>query len=352
MSVVDQFKLFPAERQTLSATDFINMVRSRIEIKPVPLEAQSLIRTNNPSIAFTVSFDCEEPNLAAKVANQLLTRILSDDAARRTSRASETTRFLEQEVRRLQGEHDAIVAQIEAIKHQPLDEQDAASDDMKERAKSLADLERELAQKSSIYSDEHPAIKNLKKQIAALKQIISAAPKETSAAKEGSQGWRCCRDSQGTALDRREEFLGDATVKLNAARLGENLEKSQQSEHLRVIEDPTVPSTPVRPKKLKWLAIAFGVAGVIGAGAIFAREMLDGSIRGGRDLTKIVDRHLIITIPYLSAPGEGRRRRWKFIVFWIFLVSVLGAGIIGAAMKRGSVDFAGIDRHTITSLWK
>ena len=115
------------------------------------------------------------PTLAARVANDFLTSILSEDATTRTNNAAETTKFLEREVTRLQGERDAILSQMAAIKQHP-DPDQTQSDEYKEQMKNLADAQAQLLQASSVYSDEHPIVKNLKKKIAALKRAISAAP--------------------------------------------------------------------------------------------------------------------------------------------------------------------------------
>ena len=47
--------------------------------------------------------------------------------------------------------------------------------------KVLAELQAELVQKSMVYSDEYPAIKDLKRKIAALKRAIASAPQVQSA---------------------------------------------------------------------------------------------------------------------------------------------------------------------------
>jgi uncharacterized protein involved in exopolysaccharide biosynthesis len=160
-----------------------------------------------------------------------------------------------------------------------------------------------LLQATAVYSDEHPIVKNLRKKIAALKrQLASVTDKPAPES-----------NSNILALTRQEgdlsRSLEEANRKLSIARLGESMERGQQGERLQVIEQPTVPSKPVRPQRLKWFAIAFVLAGMIGAGSLAAVEMLDGSIRGSRELGRVIDRHLIVTIPYLSTPGEQYRKR-------------------------------------------
>jgi len=132
--------------------------------------------------------------------------------------------------------------------------------------------------------------------------------------------------------------------------LGESMERGQQAERLEVIEHPSLPQKPVRPKKLKWFAAAFAVAAMIGAGTLGAAEMLDRRIRGSRELMGIIDRDLIVAVPYVATPGEERRKRRNFILICVLLLAVF-AGAIAAALNLGvSVDFSSFDRSWLDAL--
>jgi capsular polysaccharide biosynthesis protein len=348
MAVVNKYNLFPHEREWMSGTELLDLVRSRMEIKPVELDAETAV-PGNPTIAFTLSFDYEVPSVAMGVANEFLTSILSEDADTRTNNAAETTEFLEQEVKRLQGAHDAIIAQIAAVKQQPPGKEQEQSDETEAQMKELADADADLAQASSVYSDEHPIVKNLKKKIAALKRAIAAAPPpESTTAPTPST------DVNLLVLQRQEADLGqsleDANRKLTTARLGESMERGQQGERLQVIEQPSLPQKSVRPQKMKWFAIALALASMIGAGFVCAVEMLDGSIRGKRDLAGVVDRHLILTIPYLSTPGEQYRKRRNLVLLCTAMVTVLAAATALAVIEGVSVDFTFLDRSWLDAL--
>ena len=144
--------------------------------------------------------------------------------------------------------------------------------------------------------------------------------------------------------------LDEANRKLSTARLGESMERGQQGERLQVIEQPSLPQKPVRPQRVKWYGAAFALAGMIGAGFVFAAEMLDGSIRGSRELSRVVDRHLIVTIPYLSTPGEHFRRRRNIVLLSGTIVAILGAAIAVAVVNGVSIDFSWFDRSWLDAL--
>jgi capsular polysaccharide biosynthesis protein len=351
MAVVNKFNLFPRERGWLSSTELLDLVRSRMEIQPVALDAQIAV-PGNPTIAFTLNFDYEDPALAMGVANAFLTSILTEDANTRTSNAAETTQFLDREVKRLAIAHDAVIAQLQAAKQRPPDPEQAQSEETKAQLKDLADAEASLTQASAIYSDEYPIVKNLRKKIVALKHSIAAtaATRQSQPAADKS----VVADVNVVALERQEadldKSLEDANRKLNTARLGESMERGQQGERLEVIEQPSLPQKPVRPQRLKWYAVAFALAGMIGAGTVVTAEMLDGSIRGSRDLSGVIDRHLIVNIPYLSTPGEDSRRRRKLVLLCVGMVAVLAAAIAAAVIKGVSIDFSWFDRPLLDSL--
>lgn len=320
----------------MSGFQLLELMRKRVAITPVPLEMQP----NRPTTAFSVSFDYEVPELALKVDNEFLNAILTQDANRRTNNAVQTAQLLEGQVAKLKNEYDSVVAKLETAKQRPLGQQQAASEEAQMQLKSLAALQAELAEKSSIYSYEHPVIKKLKKDIANLKQMIATAPQKVLPAEKPDQN-----EGLLQVLTQRETLLGknldDARNKLAMARLGESLEKSQQADHLAVIQYPELPGDPIKPKKLLWFAMVVALAGVAGAVSMVAAEMLDRSIRSKKELARFIDPHLIVSIPYLLRRGEQLRRRAKLVLIYLALILVTGATITFILVaKPHPVNFA------------
>jgi uncharacterized protein involved in exopolysaccharide biosynthesis len=83
-------------------------------------------RNRGVTIAFTVSFEHENPSLAAKITNELVTLILQEDVRTRTARAAETTEFLEREAIRQEQE-------LAKIEREIVDYKDAHKDALPER---------------------------------------------------------------------------------------------------------------------------------------------------------------------------------------------------------------------------
>jgi uncharacterized protein involved in exopolysaccharide biosynthesis len=328
LSVVNKFQLFANEknwlRQTvrLSGTDALDKMRAQTLIKPIALERdQGGPRRNENTIAFSVSFEHENPELAARVANELVTLILAEDARTRNSRATETTQFLAREQKRLEGEAAAVEAQIADLKRK---NQDALTGKPLEQ---LGLLKTELQQKSALYSPSHPALRPLQQQIAALEKLAAQSAEFTAALD--------LLDRQHSAI---QKDFDDVAAKLLVARRGETLERNQQSERLVVIEQPVVPTTPVKGNRLKMLAAVFGAAIASGLGMAVAMELLDRTVRSSLDLARVIDSDLIVSMPYIVTKYEKRRFRTRVAGGAITAVATVSAAVAAVHVFWSPLD--------------
>lgn len=335
IAIADRFQLFPEKRALMSPTELVELMKKNTKIEPVDLHLDFKQRTRaaleNPTIVFSVGFLYNDPAVATRVANELMTRILNEDLRDRTSRATDTTKFLEREVQRLQTDNatlDAKIAQLKLVqqtKPSPL----ASAPDAP--AGTLGQLKTELIQKSALYSDRHPVIQALKRQIEAMeKAATTAAPGSgNTAAGNGNDtvGLAASLEALTAQQENLQKNLETATSKLMTARLGENLEKDQQSEKLEVIEQPTVPQEPVKPNRPKVAALALALAFAAGAGLTFLMEFSDKAIRRSSDIWSVVDFPLIISIPYITTVAETRRHQRRIV----FVSVAVFAAVIGLA---------------------
>jgi uncharacterized protein involved in exopolysaccharide biosynthesis len=239
--------------------------------------------------------------------------ILEEDVRTRTAFATETTRFLDREVKRLEAELNGVEVQIADLKRKQV----RAPDDGSER--QLMTLRSELLQRAATYSESHPDMKAIKQKLAALEKLI-APPQESGIGLD--------------ALQRTQEAiqkeLQSNSQKLSAARLGESLERGQQSEKLEIIEQPSLPQKPIRPKREKLLAMVLAFAAMSGAGIVFLLETLDTTLHRAVDIHRVVDVHLVVALPYIRTKAEIaagiRRKRMLAAVGLLVLVALAGAG--------------------------
>ena len=189
-----------------------------------------------------------------EVANELMTRILNEDLRDRTSRATDTTKFLAREVQRLQAENSALDTKIAQLR---LSQGKPASSSGSDQPTAMLDAAQGRTDPEG-------------------RAVLGAAPCDPVPEDGRSKPWkrlpprrrRPTMTRQRLPVSRRwlpsrralQKNLDAASAKLAAARLGENLEKDQQSEKLEIIEQPTVPQEPIKPNRLKVLALAFAAA--------------------------------------------------------------------------------------------
>jgi len=303
LAIAKKFQISKNSWQNLiSGTEIVDFVKERARIKPLALTLGS---DRKQAIAFTVGFEHERPDVAMKVANELVTMILNEDVRARTAFANETTKFLERDVQRLETQISQLDAQIaELRKGLPFDSR-------LDEGRGLVALKAQLLIKSANLASSHPEIRSLKRQIEALENSKSTS--DTDAAAGSTPTNEPGFDALETKRASIKAELNTATQRLAAARLGENLERGQHSERLQVLEQPTLPQKPVSPNRPKIFMIAFMAALMAGGGLAFATELSDQSVRRSSDLYSIIDSHLIVSIPYIATRGEARRKKTKTI---------------------------------------
>jgi uncharacterized protein involved in exopolysaccharide biosynthesis len=314
-------------RPALSATDIVDLMRERTQI--IPLKSELPGRPNQRQfIAFTVSFEHERPEVARLVANELVTTILDEDVRARTNSALETTRFLEREHQRLESALDSLELKLAEAKKR---ETQAPAGPASAAESQLAALKTELLIKSATYSDTHPDMKALKEKIAALEKLTGAKTNKNDA-NDASVTAEVSVDTLERQRASTKKDLDGITQKLAAARLGESLERGQHSERLSVIEQPTLPQEPVRPDRPKLLGKVFALAIAASGGLVFAFEMLDGTLRSNADIAKLVDSHLIVSIPYISTKAELARKKSRKIMLVILFAAFFLLGCLGSVI--------------------
>ena len=331
LSIAKKYRLTGGLLERMSGTETVDILRKRTVIKP---SEQKLETKKKEAIAFTIGFEYENPEIATRVANELVTMMLSEDVRSRTSFAAETTRFLGQEVTRLENRLASVDAQIIAARKARVGRPSGKF--QADGEKELNTLKAELLIKGATYSENHPDIQALKRKIAALEKngIVDNTPATSSDVTAGiansapTASMAPGIDALETQREGLKEELNKAQQKLSAARLGENLEKGQHSERLEVIEQPALPRQPVSPNRPKIFAVAMALALMAGGGMVFAAEFLNQAIRTRADLFSMIDRQLIVSIPYISTHAETSRKKRKTVGTSVIIAIAILAGLL------------------------
>ncbi|RFA29350.1 lipopolysaccharide biosynthesis protein [Alkalilimnicola ehrlichii] len=114
LRIVDQYGLFEDARRPMTTSNKLREMRSRIRVELIRGDHGS--RRGTSTLAFNVSFDDQSPQIAYRVANDLVTLFLSENVRVRTERATDTTRFLAREAEKLRLELEELENQVALYK--------------------------------------------------------------------------------------------------------------------------------------------------------------------------------------------------------------------------------------------
>jgi succinoglycan biosynthesis transport protein ExoP len=226
--IIQQFDLYPELREKLTREEIIAKMREGIKLDTISAEMASDKRkkprpTNQPevTIAFSIAYRGKSPGTVQKVAGTLASLYLEQNLKTREAQAQSTTQFLETELKQLQERIKDLGDKITAFKgqhegllpeQQPFNREQAArlETDIKqmdsamrsaedrriyiegqlatvkpdtpligatgERVMAPADrlkaLEVAMADLQSKFSDDHPEVRKMRREIAELKKMV------------------------------------------------------------------------------------------------------------------------------------------------------------------------------------
>jgi len=104
-AIIDKYNLFASQSRPLSVSEKIDEMRNAITVSLVSAVVKG---RGEVTIAFRLSVEHRQPEIAHKVANELVTLFLDENIKQRTERASETTEFLTEEADKLRVELETL----------------------------------------------------------------------------------------------------------------------------------------------------------------------------------------------------------------------------------------------------
>lgn len=344
IAIIQELQLYPEQRTRKSLSDIVDEMRKNISIEPVSAKIQQRSGTQLQTIAFSMSFDYPDPNIAQSVAQKLVERTLEIDTTRTAEQASDAVRFLTEQTTSIRSRMDTVEAELSGMKARygqvlaspgfgsygsagSLDAQIA----LLERENSQLKAQRSAAQASAprdpivqqaetglavaraTYSESHPDVILAKQRLAEAKELaqrnIANLPFDTvvsqietnngqlsilraARARESAQA-SAALSAQARApliqqqaaqlqqqLDGLNEQYQDAAKRLAAAQTGLRVENEQRGERLTLVDPPVATDEPHWPNR--WLIIGGGVGGALALGVLlaFAFEMIKAPVRG------------------------------------------------------------------------
>jgi polysaccharide chain length determinant protein (PEP-CTERM system associated) len=161
LQIIDQYHLFADNARALSESDKVDLMRNAIGVNTLSTFVKGRGET---TVAFTVSFDHKDPQIATEVANQLVILFLNENMKQRTERATETTQFLTQEA-------DKLGAELATLENQLADYKQANANALPEnqtlRMNTLSRSELEFREVDRDYKNAQEELRYLQLELSA-----------------------------------------------------------------------------------------------------------------------------------------------------------------------------------------
>jgi len=413
--IIRRFKLYASGGQrNLTMKKRVRKIRKNIEIEPDEEDAN----------LFYLSFDARNPLIAQEVAEILASAFMGETLKLREEQAVGTTVFMKGETERLRKEveiQEARVNRYKAKYRYELPEQLQANlstleqlrrevqsdllrlatlqdrkasvekqfaeakqsgqelrgaqnlnaEMLSPQVQQLENMRTELEALRGRYSDRHPDVIRLKREM----EMAGVSP---GAIVSGSNGVSVIAspiqqillkqvgelDAQIRALQRSNDMLRkkvavyqarvdntptrgielskiartyditltkykDLLGKSLESQLSENMEKQQKAKTFQLVGPAFYPKEPVKPDRLLILAIGFVAALGAGLGLSILLDKLGTSFQNSDELTGEVDLPLLASIPLIKTQAMFVEKRRAQVVTFLLSVATLGVGIFG-----------------------
>jgi polysaccharide chain length determinant protein (PEP-CTERM system associated) len=168
--------LFNSQSRQLTLTEKIDEMRNAIA---VTLVSAAVKGRGEVTIAFRISFEHRQPEVAAKVANELVTLFMNENIRQRTERATENTEFVKQEADKLEV---ALNAQDNLVADYKQKHSDALPEHQELRMNMLSRAETELKEVDRDYKAAREELRFNELELTASRSGLSTKPGATGAA--------------------------------------------------------------------------------------------------------------------------------------------------------------------------
>jgi succinoglycan biosynthesis transport protein ExoP len=116
--MIEQYGLYPKMRNSASTEEILKEMTKNISVDVISAEVvdRRTGQQTNATIAFTLSYKGENPQVTQKVANDLTSLFLSENMKVRERNVQDSSTFLKEEARKLMGHIDEVEKKIAKIK--------------------------------------------------------------------------------------------------------------------------------------------------------------------------------------------------------------------------------------------
>jgi capsular polysaccharide biosynthesis protein len=104
-----------------------------------------------------------------------------------------------------------------------------------------------------------------------------------------------------------------------------------RSDEIRIVTQPAVPSEPAKPTRPLIAAAGIVLALVLGLAAVVLMEAMDQTVRGSRDVKRVLSVAPLAVIPQIQDAASLRRMRFRMVM--LASCAVAGSFILVLAMR-------------------
>jgi succinoglycan biosynthesis transport protein ExoP len=357
--IIEETGVYVNERESMTRFELVERLKTDLVIESVP-GIGSASRSGPSSIGYTISMTGEKPQILADVVNTTIAHLINENVEYRSRQARHTTDFMQREFDRadaelrdhglrlsefrekhrgaLPEERAAAIGRLDALEEQRLSatlrlndlqtrlENLDASPEILGANENLESLSARLRNARILYTDDHPKVRSLERQVRAMESGEST--QETTYDIRRSSEWSRTQEGatseqrhllqidrevarvemllaqtpqiaeEYAALVRLEQILRENYIeylrKLKTAELALSLESAQQGAQLKRVDSAVAPTAPTIAR---WQVAGVGIVAALGLSLLvgIARELMSPVI--------IDEQHLeeTLSIPLLGS---------------------------------------------------
>ena len=398
---LDKFDVYADERDSSTVSLLVEKFRSNVQVDMINANVidPTRGRAQRASIAFKVSFMDENPGIAQQVANELVTMFLDENVKTRTNKAAETLSFLTDEADKIQKTVQVLEEKIAGFKLEYCDSLPellqfnlSMIENLEEKIRAhqtesvrlsdqihyfslelasmdpyvasnegvntlsapvrLAQLKNELSSMRNKYSESHPDIKRMTREIQALEKEVATdalfqteqdldeisnplyrqikikidlSEKELARlVKERKAMQREVDEYHARVLrthevkrsyddltrdyENKKRKYQELRAKQLEADVAQNLESDNKAESFTLIEPPLKPTEAVKPNRPKLMMMGLFLSAAASIGLAMLVDMLDPKVRSIKDITRIIGSEPLAVVPLMLTDEDHKKR--------------------------------------------
>ena len=229
-------------------------------------------------------------------------------------------RKTKEQIALLENTRKRVVAEMNSAANNPTPAVSAALSSFDPKNGSLLEMESQLKANRLEIANREAEIKDGQAKINQYQSRLNMAPVMEQ------QFAEITRDYDQSKTD-YESLL----AKKNQSEMSTDLEKTQQGEHFRMLDPPSLPGKPDKPNRLLLSGAGLMAGLVFGGGYAFAREKLSGKIYSEREIKQLVPFAVIAEIPPIESLEEQSSNRRSAWIAGVAAVAIAGVILLGSA---------------------